>query len=326
MLKKTSIKKLRRQGLKLTQAAMSRSLHIKQVTVQLLYALSQNEGTSLEQLDESFWDIALEYENAAWVEARSKAIVNHVMRQRDEVYQMFIARAQVAIDAMAGDIHSADFRDDLKRLMVKEDEFTDQLFLLRNAMKRDDNRASAQIVHELEVVAALNRILLQMRDLLSMKLENMGFIDQLNPLKGVLNRLQKMSREMAPLDAPEKASSLENLSDGHELRRALSAYHLIQELRQQSTDLAAKVLAHDGYTLELVEGLVEHYTMERMDRIDQVILRIFIYEMRSMENMDINLIYAEAHSLADRFSGAASARFTHGILAAAYTDFITHNS
>lgn len=326
MLKKTSIKKLRRQGLKLTQAAMSRSLQIKQVAVQLLYALSQNADTSLDQLDEAFWDIALEYENAAWVEARSKAIVNHVMRQRGEVYQLFIARAQVAIEAMSGDIHTADFRDDLKRLMVKEDEFTDQLFLLRNAMKRDDNKASAQIIHEVDAVVGLNRILLQMRDLLSMKLQNMGFIDQLGPLTGPLNRLQKMSRDMAPLDDPEKAASVESLADGHELRRALAAYHLIHELRTQATDLASKVLSHDGYTLELVEGLVEHYTMERMDRIDQVILRIFIYEMRSIENADINLIYAEAHSLADRFSGAASARFTHGILAAAYTDFITHNS
>ena len=98
--------------------------------------------------------------------------------------------------------------------------------------------------------------------------------------------------------------------------------------------LADLPLQPEAFTSELVEGVEDarealdasisarlraDWTLERLSMLDQLVLRLGVYELHRGET-PVGVVLSEAVELATRYGGAESARFVNGVLAAVAGD------
>ena len=80
------------------------------------------------------------------------------------------------------------------------------------------------------------------------------------------------------------------------------------------TDLCRKCLDNKGRFDELIEGVAEHWRLERIARVDRIILRMALTELFFFLDVPPKVTLDEAIELARRFSTEKSAQFVNGIL------------
>lgn len=65
----------------------------------------------------------------------------------------------------------------------------------------------------------------------------------------------------------------------------------------------------------LIEGVLEHWSLTRISRVDRAILRMAVYEMKYVSEIPINVSINEAIDLAKGFTGEEEpGKFANGIL------------
>jgi N utilization substance protein B len=65
---------------------------------------------------------------------------------------------------------------------------------------------------------------------------------------------------------------------------------------------------------ELIAAATENWRLERLSRIDAVVMRLAIHEMTAAPALPVEIAINEAVELARKFGGTESARFVNGIL------------
>jgi N utilization substance protein B len=119
----------------------------------------------------------------------------------------------------------------------------------------------------------------------------------------------------------------------HEARER--AVHLLYESEIKGLPveqvLASQVLAAEPYTDDLVRGvaarrdeldaligeLARGWTLQRMPRLDVVVMRVACYELAHRSDVPRGVVLAEAVDLAGRYGTDDSAKFVNGVLSAA---------
>jgi N utilization substance protein B len=119
----------------------------------------------------------------------------------------------------------------------------------------------------------------------------------------------------------------------HEARER--AVHLLYESEIKGLPaeqvLASQVLAAEPYTDDLVRGVAERraeldaligelargWTLQRMPRLDLVVMRVACYELAHRSDVPRGVVLAEAVDLAGRYGTDDSAKFVNGVLSAA---------
>ena len=119
----------------------------------------------------------------------------------------------------------------------------------------------------------------------------------------------------------------------HEARER--AVHLLYESEIKGLPveqvLASQVLAAEPYTDDLVRGvaarrqeldaligeLARGWTLQRMPRLDVVVMRVACYELAHRSDVPRGVVLAEAVDLAGRYGTDDSAKFVNGVLSSA---------
>ena len=132
----------------------------------------------------------------------------------------------------------------------------------------------------------------------------------------------------------EQPPALRPIAGGrHEARER--AVHLLYECEIKGLPveqvLASQVLAPEAYTDDLVRGvaarreeldatiaeLARGWTLQRMPRLDVVVMRVACYERAHRPDVPRGVVLAEAVDLAGRYGTDDSARFVNGLLSTA---------
>jgi N utilization substance protein B len=97
------------------------------------------------------------------------------------------------------------------------------------------------------------------------------------------------------------------------------AYHAAEEgagpaLALFAGDLVRGVLAHQAELDQIIREASTNWRPEQMGRVDRVILRIAIYEIRIARNVPVRAAINESIELAKTFAGEDSGRFVNGVL------------
>ena len=97
------------------------------------------------------------------------------------------------------------------------------------------------------------------------------------------------------------------------------AYHAAEEaggsaLAVFAGDLVRGVLAHQAELDEIIREASTNWRPEQMGRVDRIILRIAIYEIRIARNVPMRAAINESIELAKTFAGEDSGRFVNGVL------------
>jgi transcription antitermination protein NusB len=132
----------------------------------------------------------------------------------------------------------------------------------------------------------------------------------------------------------EAPPSLRPVAGGrHEARER--AVHLLYESEIKALPveqvLSAQVLAAEPYTDALVRGVAQRreeldgvigdlargWTLERMPRLDLVIMRVACYELAHRREIPTGVVLSEAVELAGRYGTDDSSKFVNGLLSSA---------
>ena len=97
------------------------------------------------------------------------------------------------------------------------------------------------------------------------------------------------------------------------------AYHAAEEdsIRAPAlfaADLIHGVLAHREELDDIIRAASTNWRPEQMGRVDRIILRIAIYEIRIARNVPMRAAINESIELAKTFAGEDSGRFVNGVL------------
>jgi N utilization substance protein B len=77
------------------------------------------------------------------------------------------------------------------------------------------------------------------------------------------------------------------------------------------------VAAHSAELDEVIGGLARGWTLERMPRLDVVVMRVACFELAHHHDVPRPVVLSEAVDLAGRYGTDDSARFVNGVLSAA---------
>lgn len=88
------------------------------------------------------------------------------------------------------------------------------------------------------------------------------------------------------------------------------------ELSPKARRLVAGVLAHREEIDSVLEGVSEHWKVDRMPNVDRAILRVGLYELRYEPDTPVAVVIAEAVTHAKELSTEKSGRFVNGVLGA----------
>jgi len=97
------------------------------------------------------------------------------------------------------------------------------------------------------------------------------------------------------------------------------AYHAAEDAAGRAPaifagDLVRGVLAHQAELDEIIREASTNWRPEQMGRVDRIILRIAIYEIRIARNVPMRAAINESIELAKTFAGEDSGRFVNGVL------------
>ena len=99
-----------------------------------------------------------------------------------------------------------------------------------------------------------------------------------------------------------------------ELKSLRKAHAAVADLRQQVTDRPEGITKHLSALDEQINGSLENYRPERVDRVDRAILRLATYELLHCPDIPTAVVIDEAIELSRAFSTTESKRFINGIL------------
>jgi N utilization substance protein B len=87
------------------------------------------------------------------------------------------------------------------------------------------------------------------------------------------------------------------------------------EARNFAADLVRGVIGERARIDELLAGAAEHWSLERLSRVDHTVLRVATLELlRHDPLVPTSVVIDEAIEIARRFGGEQSAQFVNGIL------------
>jgi N utilization substance protein B len=108
---------------------------------------------------------------------------------------------------------------------------------------------------------------------------------------------------------------LEFNRDDPKWRESFWKTHPTEPAVQEFSDLLTLgVLQNQKSIDDLIRKHAEHWTLERMNRVDRNILRLAIHELLSMEGVPVRVVINEAIEIAKRYGDEASGAFVNGIL------------
>jgi transcription antitermination factor NusB len=87
-----------------------------------------------------------------------------------------------------------------------------------------------------------------------------------------------------------------------------------REAREYAAELVEGVLASRAELDQVLAGVSENWTLERMSVVDRNVLRIGAYELRCRDDIPPKVAINEGVNLARRFSSEEAAAFVNGIL------------
>lgn len=119
------------------------------------------------------------------------------------------------------------------------------------------------------------------------------------------------------LDANPEGSSLSTTSPAL-VSDAIDAYFDHFETPETIKDFSASIVrgtAHQAPAIdEMLEKTNTRWRVRRMARVDRNILRIAVYELNFVQELDRKIILNEAIELAKKFGNTDSSRFINGVL------------
>ena len=103
-------------------------------------------------------------------------------------------------------------------------------------------------------------------------------------------------------------------SSSEEIRRFIEGRLRDPALRTYAEEIIAGVQSHQNQLNELIGGVAENWSLERMAAIDRNILRVGAFELLHCPEVPVKVVINEALELAKRYSTSQSSRFVNGIL------------
>lgn len=283
---------------------------VRKYALTFLYALRGN-GDCPDSFDaELFWLIAQEKKTDRMRESHARAVL-HTCRASAESAQLLINRAESLMDALKGDLTTITLRDETERYANQTQAFEAAVSALAYCLgdtRREDTEQLALCTRD---VLRLAKALLLMGDELLCRFADFPASRHITePLAAAIRRRGKLMETTAGLSEPI------TLADSKEHAGLARQAADMLELRPAAETLVTAILRHREELETELAGLIENYSLERVDMIDSCILLISLYELR-FNKLEPAIVISEANLLADAYSGSGSAPFIHGILAAA---------
>ena len=292
------------------QATSINPARVRRSALNLMYAAMENGG-SLDNLDTAlFWNVALERDTDQYRTALAKAVL-HTCRASADSARLLAERVQKAQEAMHADLTAATLRESLERYATRTDEWEESLAALRAEL--DNKRAT-----DTEELARCTKSAITLaRALGGLGAEMLPSFADLPMYRGVLEPLAAVVKRRGRLmEACAGMADEEYLAGKPEFAGLLRRMQDLAELRPAAENLARAALEHREELETEITGLLEHYRTERLDTVDHCILLLMLYELR-VGKLATPIVVSEATELADTYSGAKSAPFIHGVIAAA---------
>lgn len=289
--------------------AINRS-KIRRVALNLIYSVLENGGSPADVDFHLFWDIAQEKEQDQFRKTYAKAVL-HAARASADSARILAERSEKLEDALHGDLTTGTLRDDAARFARRSADFETTLEALQFSLTDKRRVDSAPLAELTEEALQLAMILKTLGEELLPKLADFPvYRNVTEPYAAILRRRIRLMEAVAPLANPA------HLSEDKEYAGLARQAQDLEDMRPAVEALANEVL--DNRTeLEATMGeLLEHYSTERVDTVDRVILLIALHELKN-KGLETPIVVAEATAMAHEFSGSRSARFIHGIIAAA---------
>lgn len=142
--------------------------------------------------------------------------------------------------------------------------------------------------------------------------------------------IQHPTNEYVPLESPTKPVPIPTTQEMVEkLEKLLAAVENLQEalilpevnalatreeVRNYCLMLVRHVVAHQATIDKLIDEASTEWRVERLQKMDLMLLRLAVAELRSMDNVEAATVIDETMELAKRFTAEESRKFIHGIL------------
>ncbi len=282
---------------------------VRQSALVLIYAVLENGGDTATFDFDLFWSIAQEKEQDRYTIAEARAI-DHICRPAQDAARLLAERVEAVHNAMDGDMTTARLREDIERYARQYARFASDLVAQQRCLTSKRRETTDEL-------AELNRNLLHLAravdglgaDLLPLLADFPAYRNVLESLGAAIRRQSRMLSLCAGVENP---ASLAGTAAFAPLVRSAN---MLAELRPAAEELALAVLARRAeYDARIAERL-ENYSPERLDVVDKGILYLALYELEE-NGLTAPIVISEATSLANEYSGAKSAPFIHGVLAA----------
>lgn len=292
------------------QATNINPARVRRSALNLMYAAMENGG-SIESLDTAlFWNMALERDTDQYRTALAKAVL-HTCRASADSARLLAERAQKAQDDLHADLTAATLRESIERYTSRTDEWEESLAALRAELDNKRATDTEELARCTKSSITLARALAGLgTEMLPQFGDFPAYRSALEPLAAVVKRRARLMEACAGM-ADEKY-----LTGKPEFAGLLRRMQDLAELRPAAEALARAAMEHREELETEIEGLLEHYRTERLDTVDRCILLLMLYELR-VEKLPTPIVVSEATELADTYSGAKSAPFIHGVIAAA---------
>jgi len=102
--------------------------------------------------------------------------------------------------------------------------------------------------------------------------------------------------------------------------RNLDQYHEIIEDRDFVFGLVDGVLKHTSKIDKLIGPAAPEWPVEQIARVDKIVLRIAIFELKLSKDAPPKVVINEAVELAKSFGGENSSKFVNGVLGTVYRE------
>ncbi len=283
---------------------------VRKSALTLLYAIREN-GNDAEAFDyDIFWTIAQEKKTVRLREAHARAIL-HTSRASGDSARLLATRAEALLSAMQGDLTTVTLREETERYANRNEAYEAAVSALSYCLEDKRREGTEQLALCTRDVLRLAAALTAMgADLLQRFADYPASRAVTEPLAAAVRRRSKLLETTVGLSDPI------TLADSKEHAGLARLAADLQELRPATEELVSAVLKNrDSLETELA-GLIDNYSLERVDMIDSCILLIALYELR-FNKLEPAIVISEANLLANAYSGPKSAPFIHGILAAA---------
>lgn len=279
---------------------------IRKTALSLIYAVMEQGFDEQSFPYKHFWDISLEKEQDHLRRAHAKGIL-HACRASAELAGVFIERGEAYLLEVKGDFTRLPLRDELERCVERAKALGAALKDLRLCLNDKRRDSSEPLELACRKVLQLAQTLLQLSEPLLLHLDE----DQQQSTAGALRRWVRTLEECCRLADPTTLAD-----DAKEYSGLAHKAKELAELRPAAETLAREVLSRREEWETALHRLLRNYVPERLDAVDKSILYISLYELMHRK-LGAPIAIAEAINLAHEFSGAKSAPFIHGVLAAA---------